>query len=31
MTLPGEILHQRHPEAPYTSWEGFLDASGWDD
>jgi hypothetical protein len=31
MTLPGEILHQRHPEAPYTTWEGFLDASGWDD
>jgi hypothetical protein len=31
MTLPGEILHQRHPEAPYMTWEGFLDASGWDD
>ncbi|SEF83352.1 HD domain-containing protein [Nonomuraea solani] len=31
MTLPGEILHQRHPEAPYITWEGFLAASGWDD
>jgi hypothetical protein len=31
MTLPGEVLHQRHPEAPYTTWEGFLSASGWDD
>ncbi|MFG1689392.1 hypothetical protein ACGFNP_55240 [Nonomuraea sp. NPDC049269] len=31
MTLPGEILHQRHPEAPYITWQGFLDASGWDD
>ncbi|MCG5213179.1 HD domain-containing protein [Streptosporangium soli] len=31
MTLPGEILHQRHPEAPYATWENILDASGWDD
>ncbi|MEO3790727.1 HD domain-containing protein [Nonomuraea sp. B10E15] len=29
MTLPGEILHQRHPEAPYMTWQDFLDASGW--
>ncbi|MFD1546346.1 damage-inducible protein [Nonomuraea guangzhouensis] len=31
MTLPGEILHQRHPEAPYLTWDDFLEASGWDD
>ncbi|MFI6734969.1 HD domain-containing protein [Nonomuraea sp. NPDC050451] len=31
MTLPGEILHQRHPEAPYITWQDFLDASGWHD
>jgi hypothetical protein len=31
MTLPGEIVHQSHPEAPYITWEGFLAASGWDD
>src|SRR3569833_2325478 len=31
MTLPGEGLHQRHPEVPYTTWEGFLSAGGWDD
>ncbi|WP_214412043.1 HD domain-containing protein [Sphaerisporangium fuscum] len=31
MTLPGEVLHQRHPETPYITWEDFLDASGWDD
>jgi hypothetical protein len=31
MTLPGEILHQRHPELPYTTWEMMLDTSGWGD
>ncbi|MFI7125226.1 HD domain-containing protein [Nonomuraea sp. NPDC050153] len=31
MTLPGEILHQRHPEAPYITWQDFLDAGGWND
>ncbi|WP_326626747.1 damage-inducible protein [Nonomuraea fuscirosea] len=31
MTLPGEILHQRHPEVPYATWANILDASGWDD
>lgn len=31
MTLPGEILHQRHPEAPYVTWENILDAGGWGD
>ncbi|WP_283139339.1 damage-inducible protein [Rhizohabitans arisaemae] len=31
MTLPGEVLHQRHPDAPYTTWDNILDASGWDD
>ncbi|MEU6720179.1 HD domain-containing protein [Nonomuraea sp. NPDC046802] len=31
MTLPGEILHQRHPETPYTTWQDFLDAGGWHD
>lgn len=31
MTLPGEILHQSHPEAPYITWESFLAAGGWDD
>jgi hypothetical protein len=29
MTLPGEILHQRHPSLPYPSWDMILDASGW--
>ncbi|MEU8199748.1 HD domain-containing protein [Streptosporangium sp. NPDC049046] len=31
MTLPGEILHQRHPEVPYTTWQDILDAGGWHD
>lgn len=31
MTFPGEVLHQRHPELPYTTWEMFLDAGGWGD
>jgi hypothetical protein len=31
MTLPGEILHQRHSELPYTTWEMILDASRWGD
>ncbi|MEV0385582.1 hypothetical protein [Nonomuraea sp. NPDC050643] len=31
MTLPGEVLHQRHPELPYVTWESILDAGGWDD
>ncbi|ARX85249.1 MULTISPECIES: HD domain-containing protein [Streptomyces] len=31
MTLPGEILHQLHPELPYTTWQMVLDASGWGD
>ncbi|GAA3648756.1 hypothetical protein GCM10022224_009380 [Nonomuraea antimicrobica] len=22
---------QRHPEVPYTTWEDFLAAGGWDD
>lgn len=30
-TLPGEILHQRHPELPYTTWDMILNASGWAD
>ncbi|MFE0100495.1 HD domain-containing protein [Streptomyces sp. NPDC059009] len=31
MTLPGEILHQLHPELPYTTWQMTLDASRWGD
>jgi hypothetical protein len=31
MTLPGEILHQRHPSLPYLTWDMILDASGWAD
>ncbi|GAA3158694.1 hypothetical protein GCM10010486_25790 [Nonomuraea roseoviolacea subsp. carminata] len=31
MTLPGEVLHQLRPEAPYTTWQDFQDASGWHD
>jgi hypothetical protein len=31
MTLPGEILHQRHPSLPYQTWDMLLDSSGWDD
>jgi hypothetical protein len=30
-TLPGEMLHQRHPELPYTTWDDILDANGWGD
>ncbi|GLW11665.1 hypothetical protein Misp01_67930 [Microtetraspora sp. NBRC 13810] len=31
MTLPGEILHQRHPSLPYTTWDMFLAEGGWGD
>ncbi|MGC5013763.1 HD domain-containing protein [Streptosporangium sp. DT93] len=31
MTLPGEILHQRHPELPYVTWDDMLDAVAWGD
>ncbi|SES27870.1 metal dependent phosphohydrolase [Lentzea xinjiangensis] len=31
MTLPGEILHQRHPSLPYRTWDMTLDASTWAD
>lgn len=31
MTLPGEILHQRHPSLPYETWDMILDSGGWDD
>lgn len=31
MTLPGEILHQRHPSLPYQSWDMLLDSGGWGD
>lgn len=30
-TLAGEIIHQRHPELPYMTWDSILDASGWRD
>jgi hypothetical protein len=30
-TLPGEILHQRHPELPYLTWDMILDANSWAD
>jgi hypothetical protein len=30
-TLPGEILHQRHPELPYLTWDMILDANTWAD
>jgi hypothetical protein len=30
-TLPGEILHQRHPSLPYLTWDMILDANGWAD
>ncbi|MFG1760858.1 HD domain-containing protein [Micromonospora echinofusca] len=30
-TLPGEILHQRHPELPYLTWDMLLDANAWGD
>jgi hypothetical protein len=31
MTLPGEILHQRHPALPYLTWDMILDANNWAD
>ncbi|TMR95740.1 HD domain-containing protein [Nonomuraea basaltis] len=31
MTLPGEILHQRHPSLPYETWDMTLDSGGWGD
>jgi HD domain len=31
MTLPGEVLHQRHPSLPYQTWDMMLDSSGWGD
>ena len=31
MTLPGEILHQRHPSHPYLTWDTILNGSGWGD
>ncbi|WP_158885153.1 HD domain-containing protein [Amycolatopsis anabasis] len=31
MTLPGEILHQRHPALPYPTWDMILDANTWGD
>jgi hypothetical protein len=31
MTLPGEILHQRRPTQPYTTWDMILDTGGWGD
>lgn len=30
-TLPGEILHQRHPSLPYLTWDMILDANTWGD
>ncbi|MFQ6393281.1 HD domain-containing protein [Nocardia sp. KC 131] len=30
-TLAGEIVHQRHPELPYLTWDSILDSSGWRD
>jgi len=30
-TLPGEILHQRHPSLPYLTWDMILDANSWAD
>ncbi|MGC4766188.1 HD domain-containing protein [Micromonospora sp. DT46] len=30
-TLPGEILHQRHPELPYLTWDMLLDSNAWGD
>ncbi|WP_328409791.1 hypothetical protein [Nocardia sp. NBC_00403] len=29
--LAGEIVHQRHPELPYLTWDSILDSSGWRD
>jgi hypothetical protein len=31
MTFAGEIVHQRIPSAPYTTWDMMLDAGGWGD
>lgn len=31
MTLPGELLHQRHPALPYLTWDMILDANSWRD
>jgi hypothetical protein len=31
ITFPGEVLHQRRPELPYTTWDMLLDAGGWGD
>ncbi|GAB3450615.1 HD domain-containing protein [Actinophytocola sediminis] len=30
-TLPGEIVHQRHPSVPYLTWNMILDANAWGD
>ncbi|NEW43778.1 HD domain-containing protein [Nocardia cyriacigeorgica] len=30
-TLPGEIVHQRHPDLPYSTWDEIIDAGGWGD
>ncbi|AXK85090.1 HD domain-containing protein [Nocardia farcinica] len=30
-TLPGEIVHQRHPHLPYLTWDMILASSGWRD
>ncbi|SHN45876.1 HD domain-containing protein [Cryptosporangium aurantiacum] len=29
-TLPGELLHQRHPDAPYPTWDALVAVNGWD-
>jgi hypothetical protein len=31
MTLPGEVLHQRHPSLPYQTWDMMVDSAGWGD
>jgi hypothetical protein len=31
VSLPGEILHQRHPELPYMTWDRLLDTNAWGD
>ncbi|MEV0293742.1 HD domain-containing protein [Nocardia sp. NPDC050710] len=30
-TLPGEIVHQRHPDLPYLTWDAIVASSGWGD
>ncbi|MBF6413761.1 HD domain-containing protein [Nocardia cyriacigeorgica] len=30
-TLPGEIVHQRHPELPYLTWDEIINSGGWGD